>query len=110
MKDTLEKLRNMLDMNKKVTKSLVTDLEIAQATVSALRDDLAHAVRIIQTRDRTIERLKQQIVKDSQAWWLQQDADEEWLHDYLARQDEAVLAKHVTKEIPAELINDEPPF
>jgi hypothetical protein len=107
MKDTLDKLRNMLDINKTVAKSLAADLGLAQDTVAALRDDLAHAVRIIQTRDREIIRLKDELVEAQQAWWLQLDSDEAWFHDYLARQDERILAKHVVKTIPDDITDDE---
>ena len=55
------------------------------ALIEALRKDLVTAVRIIRTRESTIERLQKENQQLQQQWWLQQDEDEQWLADQLSK-------------------------
>ena len=84
MKDTLIKLRALVSMKTTLLTALQNDLDHARFTVEALRGDLEHAVNLIKARDREIMLLKYELATANEPWWLQQDKDEEWLHEYLA--------------------------
>ena len=71
MNDTIAKVRALVDMK--------------TALIEALRKDLVTAVRIIRTRESTIERLQKENQQLQQQWWLQQDEDEQWLADQLSK-------------------------
>jgi phage FluMu gp28-like protein len=83
-KDTLFKLRNLLEMKGAILHSINKDLIFAQDLVEALRGDLEHAVMLIQRKDAEIEQLQDQIYNLQAKEWEQQDKDENWLADYLA--------------------------
>lgn len=88
MKDTLNKLRNLLDMKSTLLRIASDDLRHARDTVEALRGDLEHAVSLIMRKDRQIQLLQEERYELLMKDWEQQDKDEEWLAMYLATEPE----------------------
>jgi hypothetical protein len=88
MKDTLLKLRALLNMKSHLLEQALKDREFAENVVQVLRADLEHAVSLITRRDEVIKELQDENYKLRMKEWEQQDKDEEWLADYLARDDE----------------------
>lgn len=115
--DTLAKLRNLLSMKSTLLSITAEDLAMANDLVEALRADLAHAVRLIQAKDEEIQSLCEEIHQLKMTEWAQIDADENWLAEYLARDNysDEVFAAHkddapfVTQGLNIEL-DDEIPF
>lgn len=85
--DTLNKLRNLLSMKSTLLAVTAEDLQLAKDLIEALRADLAHAVRLIQAKDKEIQSLCEEIHKLRMAEWAQIDSDEDWLFNYLAQQE-----------------------
>jgi hypothetical protein len=93
MKDTLLKLRALLNMKSHLLEQALKDREFAENVVQVLRADLEHAVSLITRRDRIIKELQDENYKLRMKEWEQQDKDEEWLADYLARDEGLSLAE-----------------
>lgn len=88
--DTITKLRSLLNMKSTVLEDLLVDLRAAEALVEALRSDLLHAANLIRDKDEQIKTLQQLNYDLEMQRWEQQDADEEWLKDYLARHSDPI--------------------
>jgi hypothetical protein len=93
MKDTLLKLRALLNMKSHLLEQALKDREFAENVVQVLRADLEHAVSLITRRDEVIKELQDENYKLRMKEWEQQDKDEEWLADYLARDEGLSLAE-----------------
>jgi hypothetical protein len=101
MKDTLNKLRALLNMKSHLLEQAIRDRQVATDLVVALRDDLVHAVSLIQRKDREIDRLNEELLRERMKEWEAIDKDEEWLAEYLAAHptdEETIKVKDMTKE------------
>jgi hypothetical protein len=93
MTDNLTKLRALLTMKSTLLETFQKDLAFAQDLVEALRGDLEHAVNLIQRKDDEINRLNEELLKERMKEWEAIDRDEEWLAEYLARDEGLSLAE-----------------
>lgn len=76
-KDNIVKLRALVEMKSKLIK--------------IYRREFQTALRIIRKRDAEIEALRNELEKQKQEWWLQQDQDEQWLREHINETQETEL-------------------
>ena len=89
MKDTLIKLRALLSMKSHLVEALRADLAAAAAKIDVLTDAnqalckqnrwLINQLNTIKEEQRILLRDNQELIKQMEEWWSQQDKDKGWI-------------------------------